>query len=88
MVETIKAGERQLNDVFCDKFQFEIPPYQRPYAWSTSEAGTLLDDLLDACDGNQKVSELAPYFLGVSFSSNVRKAQGQRSSTDSNDLQL
>jgi hypothetical protein len=64
MVETIKAGERQLNDVFCDKYQFEIPPYQRPYAWTTSEAETLLDDLLVASEGAGPVAELAPYFLG------------------------
>ena len=64
MVETIKAGERQLIDVFCDKFQFEIPPYQRPYAWTTSEAETLLDDLLEACEGDGQITDFAPYFLG------------------------
>ena len=39
---------------------FEIPFYQRPYAWTTEEVGELLDDLLFAMDKDAE----APYFLG------------------------
>ena len=60
---TIKASEKALVDVFCDKFLFSIPPYQRPYVWTTEEAEELFDDLklaMGACDP----SEASPYFMG------------------------
>ena len=39
MPETIKASEQNLDKVFCDDYLFEIPFYQRPYAWTTDEVG-------------------------------------------------
>ena len=60
MPETIKASEQNLDKVFCDDYLFEIPFYQRPYAWTTDEVGELLDDLLFAMDQDDE----APYFLG------------------------
>ena len=60
MPETIKASEQNLNKVFCDDYVFEIPEYQRPYAWTTDEVGELLDDLLFAMGREEDV----PYFLG------------------------
>ena len=44
----------------------QIPDYQRPYSWTTKEAGQLLDDLLIALD--EASSEEPPetgYFLGT-----------------------
>ncbi len=42
-----------------------VPPYQRPYAWTTEHAGELLDDLLGFMeDGDEPVDKLNPYFLG------------------------
>ncbi|MEP4380733.1 MAG: DUF262 domain-containing HNH endonuclease family protein [Alphaproteobacteria bacterium] len=61
--DTIKASEKSLLDVFCDKYRFSIPPYQRPYAWTTEEVGELLDDLLVAA-GEEDPGERSPYFLG------------------------
>jgi len=51
--------------VFSDDFAFSIPGYQRPYAWTTEQAGELLDDLLDfmGSDGDS-TRALNPYFLG------------------------
>ena len=60
MPETIKASEQNLNKVFCNDYVFEIPEYQRPYAWTTDEVGELLDDLLFAMGREEDV----PYFLG------------------------
>src|ERR1700690_2030998 len=62
---TIEAKEYPIKDVFNDKFIFEIPSYQRPYAWTTTQAGELFDDLSDYLEnipvnGEQK----PPYFLG------------------------
>ena len=57
---TIKAEEKQLGRIFSDDYLFEIPEYQRPYAWTTEQTSELLDDLLTAVtsDGD------SPYFLG------------------------
>ena len=57
---TIKAEEKQLWRIFSDDYLFEIPDYQRPYAWTTEQTGELLDDLLTAMDTDEE----APYFLG------------------------
>ena len=61
--ETIKASEKALGEVFCDKFCFSIPTYQRPYAWTTEEAGELFEDLRRAM-GAGDPSEASPYFMG------------------------
>ena len=45
-----------------DAYEFEIPPYQRPYAWEDEQAQELLMDLLDAVDNQDLNGGL--YFLG------------------------
>jgi hypothetical protein len=57
----IEAHERSIQQIFCDDYSFEIPPYQRPYAWELDQARDLLSDLLDAMD-NGVSGEV--YFLG------------------------
>ena len=56
---TIKAEEKQLERIFSDDYLFEIPDYQRPYAWTTEQTGELLDDLLTTMDADGD-----SYFLG------------------------
>jgi hypothetical protein len=63
-METIKAAEKALKDVFCDHYVFRIPPYQRPYSWTTEQAGDLLDDLIWAAGDDKRPAERPPYFLG------------------------
>ena len=61
----IKATEQQLRNLFSDGsdgYLFNIPPYQRPYAWTTEETSELLDDLLHAMRERRKVDN--EYFLG------------------------
>ncbi|WP_107668931.1 DUF262 domain-containing protein [Cyanothece sp. BG0011] len=54
-----------IKDIFCDQFSFNIPNYQRPYAWTTEETERLLDDLIDAMgDNSNDISDIPPYFLG------------------------
>ena len=60
MPEIIKASEQNLNTVFSDAYFFEIPLYQRPYAWTTEQVDELRDDLLNAMDRDAQ----SPYFLG------------------------
>ena len=61
---TIEASERPVLDIFCDKYVFRIPGYQRPYAWTTEQVGELLDDIRTACGDTDKPEEQSPYFLG------------------------
>lgn len=64
MSETIEAKELQLVSIFDDNYRFEIPEYQRPYAWTTEQTGDLLDDLLHAMGHVENVRDASPYFLG------------------------
>ena len=57
----IKGSESAIKDIFCEKFDFHIPPYQRPYAWTEEEAVTLFTDLYDFL---QDEGEDNNYFLG------------------------
>jgi uncharacterized protein with ParB-like and HNH nuclease domain len=41
MSNKIEAQERNLASVFSDAYEFEIPPYQRPYAWEEEQAREL-----------------------------------------------
>lgn len=63
MRNTIKASEKALKDVFSDDYCFSIPTYQRPYAWTTEQAGELFDDL-NLAMGEGDAEDASPYFLG------------------------
>ena len=56
----ITGAERKLTKIFCSDYTFIVPPYQRPYAWTTEEAKELFDDLLSFYQDDN----LEPYFLG------------------------
>ena len=46
-MSNIKGGEYPLSKIFSSEFFYNIPSYQRPYSWTTDEAGKLFDDLYD-----------------------------------------
>jgi hypothetical protein len=58
---TIKGTEYQLAKIFSSDFQYSIPRYQRPYAWTEEETGTLFDDLYDFYTNEDQNDN---YFLG------------------------
>ena len=68
MKRPIEATEQELKRIFSDDYLFEIPPYQRPYAWTTEQTAALLDDLMTAMkaddDKRMDMDEVPPYFLG------------------------
>ena len=57
----IKGNEYTLSKIFSSDFDFVIPPYQRPYAWTEKESEELFDDLYSFW---QKSSSDEQYFLG------------------------
>lgn len=61
MAKTISGSECQLTKIFSKEFDFVIPSYQRPYAWGTTQAGELFDDLY-SFHREEGMSE--DYFLG------------------------
>jgi uncharacterized protein with ParB-like and HNH nuclease domain len=59
----IEAQEKTIGQIFSDSYAFEIPAYQRPYAWELDQATDLLNDLLEAMD-QEDTSGGGVYFLG------------------------
>lgn len=45
MSTKIKGAEYPLSKIFSSEFDYIIPAYQRPYAWTEEEADTLFEDL-------------------------------------------
>ncbi len=45
MKDLLSAREAPINKILCADYTLIVPEYQRPYAWTTDEAETLLDDL-------------------------------------------
>ena len=56
----INGQECALSKIFSSEFEFHIPTYQRPYAWTTDQARELFDDLYDF----YKNENSEGYFLG------------------------
>lgn len=60
MSKKISAAEYPLSKIFSSDFEYIIPSYQRPYAWSILHAYDLFDDLYDF----YKAETDEGYFLG------------------------
>jgi hypothetical protein len=62
VAEFISARVVTLRELFSGQFQFQLPWFQRAYAWDSLEAGRLLTHVLEASrNGNGQ----HPYFLGT-----------------------
>ena len=60
MTKKISGAEYQLAKIFSSDFDYSIPSYQRPYAWTEVQAGELFSDLYDFFMKEKDES----YFLG------------------------
>ena len=56
----ITGKEYPLSKIFSKKFDYYIPEYQRPYAWTQEETETLFDDLFEFYNEKREGN----YFLG------------------------
>lgn len=61
MTKKISGAEFPLAKIFSSDFDYVIPSYQRPYAWTTVQAGELFSDLYDFYLKEDKEDT---YFLG------------------------
>ena len=64
MAKTLEAHDKLIREVFEGSYQFEIPDYQRPYAWTTKQATELFDDLYSAMQDARVSGGGSQYFLG------------------------
>ena len=62
MDKNIPLNELSINDIFngSDNVTYEIPIYQRNYAWEKDEIAALVRDVWDACEKNK-----VAYFIGT-----------------------
>ena len=60
MSSKITGKEYPLLKIFGSDFEYHIPAYQRPYAWTSEETGTLFDDLFEFF----QTESVDNYFLG------------------------
>lgn len=60
MSKKISGAEYPLAKIFSSDFEYVIPSYQRPYAWTVDQASELFDDLFDFF----RVEPDEGYFLG------------------------
>ena len=60
MSSKISGKEYALGKIFSSDFEYVIPNYQRPYAWTEDQASELFDDLF----GFYKSGSAEQYFLG------------------------
>lgn len=64
MASPLSAHEQAVSKIFGGDYVFEIPGFQRPYAWTIDQARDLFDDLWDAAKSKDLSDDLSPYFLG------------------------
>jgi Protein of unknown function DUF262/Protein of unknown function (DUF1524) len=64
MASPLSAQERPISKIFGGDYVFEIPGFQRPYAWTVEQSRDLLDDIWDAAKGTESSDDSTPYFLG------------------------
>jgi len=67
--EKIRAEQICIDDLFGDKYLFEIPNYQRSFVWEKDNFEQLFNDIKDEIEKSKKnhgnnSRDYEPYFLG------------------------
>jgi uncharacterized protein with ParB-like and HNH nuclease domain len=64
--QKLQAQQLRIAKVFSSDFHFEVPAYQRPYAWEREHVDQLVDDLVRWAndEAGKKDEDKSPYFLG------------------------
>ena len=65
MFPGLPTASLTLTHLFSSPFHFSVPCYQRPYSWTTVEAGQLLDDVSAAAGLGGADAAEPDYFLGT-----------------------
>ena len=60
----LQSSSFSIVDILSGPFLLNVPVYQRPFAWTSEEAGQLLDDIIDAAAIESDGQADADYFLG------------------------
>lgn len=64
MAKTLEAHDKLIQEIFEGSYQFQIPDYQRPYAWTTEQTEELFNDLVSAMQDARTPGTTSQYFLG------------------------
>lgn len=62
--QSFHAEAVTIHDLFGGSAAYEVPPFQRPFAWTPDEVDTLFNDLFGSGSFADLSSARAPYFLG------------------------
>ena len=66
MFSVLPTASLTVLDLFSTPFHYAVPCYQRPYSWTTNEAGQLLEDILTAAGlGGDGTPAEPDYFIGT-----------------------
>jgi hypothetical protein len=65
MFRGLSTASLPLIKLFDNPYLFTVPAYQRPYSWTTREAGQLLEDLTIAAGLDEAETAWPDYFLGT-----------------------
>jgi hypothetical protein len=65
MFSALPTASLRISELLAPPFRFSIPPYQRPYSWTTREAGQLLEDVLAASGAEDDIAADPDYFFGT-----------------------
>jgi hypothetical protein len=65
MFPGLPTASLTVTDLFSFPFHYAVPSYQRPYSWTTEEAGQLLEDIRGAAGLSGPETAESDYFLGA-----------------------
>lgn len=64
MARALEAHDKVIQEIFEGSYQFQIPDYQRPYAWTLEQTEELFTDLVEAMRDARETGAERQYFLG------------------------